>query len=67
MSKATVNGKAHPLSGGLTVVQFLERAGFGGGRVIVERNGEPLPTEKLASTKVSDGDRFEVVQLVGGG
>ncbi len=67
MSQAIVNGKKCPVTGKPTVHQLLVDIGFGKRRIIVEHNGEPLPEEKLKSKRVSDGDRLEVVQLVGGG
>ncbi len=67
MSQVTVNGKGHPLTGSPTVREFLTDLGYGNRRVIVERNNDPLPVDKLESTEVEDGDRLEVVQLVGGG
>lgn len=36
-------------------------------RVAVERNGEIVPRDRYAATALAEGDRIEVVQLVGGG
>lgn len=68
MAAITINGRAHELATTETIQALLERAGYRRERkLIVEHNGEPLPAERLAETIVSDGDRLEVVQLVGGG
>jgi thiamine biosynthesis protein ThiS len=38
-----------------------------GGRVAIERNLEILPRPQWAETRVAPGDRYEIVQFVGGG
>jgi thiamine biosynthesis protein ThiS len=37
------------------------------GRVAIERNLEILPRPKWTETRVEPGDRYEIVQFVGGG
>jgi sulfur carrier protein len=37
------------------------------GRVAIERNLEILPRAAWPETRVESGDRFEIVQFVGGG
>jgi thiamine biosynthesis protein ThiS len=37
------------------------------GRVAIERNLEILPRPKWQETRVEPGDRYEIVQFVGGG
>jgi thiamine biosynthesis protein ThiS len=41
--------------------------GLDGGRVAIERNLEILPRPQWAETLVAPGDRYEIVQFVGGG
>ena len=41
--------------------------GLEGGRVAIERNLEILPRPQWAQTLVAPGDRYEIVQFVGGG
>jgi thiamine biosynthesis protein ThiS len=36
-------------------------------RIAVERNGEIVRRSDWAATRVESGDRFEIVQFVGGG
>ena len=67
MNQVLVNGKDYTLTGSPSVREFLADIGFGKRRVIVERNNVPLPVDKLESTEIEDGDRLEVIQLVGGG
>lgn len=63
----TVNGKTYPLQGSPVALDFLKSIGFERRQLAVELNGEPLAADQLKQTEVKAGDRFEVVQLVGGG
>jgi thiazole synthase len=67
MFTLTINGEARRLPGPLTVAQLLERLGFNRRRVAVEVNGAVAPAARHAETPLADGDRVEVVTLVGGG
>jgi sulfur carrier protein len=62
-----VNGEKKELSTGVTVLTLLEQLGLNPGRVAVEYNLEILPKAKWEATRVAAGDRFEIVQFVGGG
>ena len=62
-----VNGEERAASPGATVTDLLRELGLDSGRVAIERNLEILPRPKWAETKVTAGDRFEIVQFVGGG
>jgi thiamine biosynthesis protein ThiS len=63
----SVNGEARAAKPGATVVDLLRELGLDGGRVAVERNLEILPRPSWADTHVAPGDRYEIVQFVGGG
>jgi len=63
----TVNGESRAASAGATVVDLLRDLGLNGGRVAIERNLEILPRPKWPETRVAAGDRYEIVQFVGGG
>lgn len=63
----TVNGEDRQMSGGLTVAELLRELGLEAGRVAVERNLEILPRPRWTETRIQAGDRFEIVQFVGGG
>jgi thiamine biosynthesis protein ThiS len=41
--------------------------GIHGGRVAIERNWQILPRAAWSETSVAEGDRYEIVQFVGGG
>jgi thiamine biosynthesis protein ThiS len=62
-----VNGEERAARPGATVPDLLRELGVDSGRVAIERNLEILPRPKWAETKVAAGDRYEIVQFVGGG
>jgi len=62
-----VNGEAKTAPSGASVAELLESLGLHAGRVAVERNLEILPRAAWATTAVTRGDRYEIVQFVGGG
>ena len=62
-----VNGEAKNFAQGVTVRQLLEQLGLNPARVAIEHNLQILPKAKWEETRVAAGDRFEIVQFVGGG
>ena len=67
MIQLTVNGKARQLDGPATLLQFLEQAGINPQIIAVEHNGAIVKRERYAETPLADGDRLEIVRMVGGG
>jgi thiamine biosynthesis protein ThiS len=63
----TVNGENRVANPGSTVVDLLRELGLNSGRVAIERNLEILPRPQWPETHLAQGDRFEIVQFVGGG
>ena len=61
-----VNGVAEPHPQGCSVADLLAARGHDPA-VVVERNGQILPRERFAQTRLADDDRLEIVQFVGGG
>ena len=61
------NGKQRTLPDGIDVASALRALGLAPERVIVEHNGAALRRDRFASTPMSDGDRLEIAQMVGGG
>ena len=55
------------LSPASTLEQLIAELGLKGDRVAVEHNGEIVPRAQWTETPLSDSDRLEVVQFVGGG
>ena len=63
----TVNGENRPAQDGATVKDLLCELGLEGRRVAIERNLDILPHSQWAETRITPGDRHEIVQFVGGG
>lgn len=67
MITITVNGEQRPAKPGSTVADLLHEMGLDPGRVAIERNLEILSRSNWQKTTMQAGDRYEIVQLVGGG
>lgn len=63
----TVNGKSHEVEEGTTVIEILRTAGVPENYLAVEINDDVVPREEHAVRTICQGDRIEVVTLVGGG
>jgi len=63
----TINGEPRTIAAGTTPRDLLASLGFGSRPVAVEINGEVVPRARLADHPLRDGDRLEIVTLVGGG
>jgi len=63
----SVNGEAREVPAGSTVADLLRALALASERVAVERNGRLVPRAQHAATALAEGDRLEVVTLVGGG
>ena len=61
-----VNGEHREIDAG-TILDLVETLGLNPKKVAVERNLEIVPRSLHGETALSDGDRIEIVQLVGGG
>ena len=62
-----VNGEQRNAKPGDTVADLLCDLGLENGRVAIERNLQILPRAQWEETKIAAGDRYEIVQFVGGG
>jgi thiamine biosynthesis protein ThiS len=63
----SVNGETRSAKPGASVADLLRELGLEGGRVAIERNLKILPRPQWGQTLVEAGDRYEIVQFVGGG
>jgi sulfur carrier protein len=62
-----VNGQPREVPRPLTVAELLERLELPPRGVAVEVNLEIVPRSRHAEHRLADGDRLEIVTLVGGG
>ncbi len=62
-----VNGKSREFVAGGSVLDLLREFEIDPRMVVVERNREIVRRDALDLVEVEDGDRFEIVQFVGGG
>jgi thiamine biosynthesis protein ThiS len=62
-----VNGETRQWDRSLTVRDLLEALGVRPDGVVVERNLEIVPRERITEEMVEDGDSLEIIRLVGGG
>ena len=65
--KLVINGREKKFESQLTITLLLDELGLKTDRVAVEVNHDLIPRERWATTKLSEGDKLEIVQFVGGG
>jgi sulfur carrier protein len=63
----TLNGQPETLDSAATLGHLLSRLKLEPIRVAVEINEDLIPRRSFAETAIHDGDRVEIVTLVGGG
>jgi thiamine biosynthesis protein ThiS len=63
----SINGENREVPDGLSVTGLLGHLGIHPGRVAIERNLGILQRAEWESTRVQPGDRYEIVNFVGGG
>ncbi len=63
----SVNGDLRQIDEGATVAQLLDQLELTGKYVAVEVNLHLVPGAKHAQYRLAEGDRLEIVTLVGGG
>ena len=62
-----VNGETHQCTEQITLPQLLEQLNLNPRLVVVEHNGEIVHKQYWQQTIINQGDRLEVVTIVGGG
>jgi sulfur carrier protein len=62
-----VNGKRVELEQPTALLSYLEQLGVNPRAVAVEHNGEIIQRAEYESVVLRDGDRVEIVRMVGGG
>jgi sulfur carrier protein len=62
-----VNGEPRTLGAGVCVAELIEALGLAGRRLAVAVNREVVPRAQYRTRRISDGDRVEILEAVGGG
>ncbi len=62
-----LNGKPHQYNAGTTVDDLITRLQLQDKRLAVEINQQIIPRSTFNQHALSDGDRVEIVQAIGGG
>jgi thiamine biosynthesis protein ThiS len=62
-----LNGNQHQLAAEMSLAQLVEELGVDRRLVAVAHNGEVVRRDTYDQVTVRDGDRVEVVRMVGGG
>jgi len=65
--KLIINGEERSLENVSSLTSLLQQLGLKADRVAIELNREIAARTSWDSTQLKDGDRLEIVQLVGGG
>jgi len=65
--KIIINGEEMTFETSLNVADMLSHIGYQTGKVAVERNMEIVPKSTFDSAMLQDGDKLEVVRIIGGG
>jgi len=65
--RVEINGMDREVAAGGSVLARLVELEIDPRMVVVERNREIVRRDDLDRIRVEDGDRFEIVQFVGGG
>ena len=63
----TINGESRDFTGISTLSDLISQLGMKPDRVAIELNRELIRRDRWPATKLSDGDRLEIVHFVGGG
>jgi thiamine biosynthesis protein ThiS len=62
-----LNGEPREFDGPMTVASLVEKLGLDARKIAIERNLEIVPRSAYGATALSEGDRLEIVNFVGGG
>ncbi len=62
-----LNGQPHPISGEISITEFLTSLGLSGKPVVVELNQNAILPRLFAETIIRPNDQIEIVTLAAGG
>ena len=62
-----MNGTEKTVPDGFTLGQLVRELGLEKNPIAIEVNRQVVPRDRHGQTRLADGDRLEIVTLVGGG
>jgi thiamine biosynthesis protein ThiS len=65
--RVTLNGEPRTVAAGLTLPALLEQLEIDPRLIALAHNGEVIPRDSYSRIILNEGDRIEVVRMVGGG
>ena len=65
--EVTINGDQHLIDSSYSLMDLLISLEMTLGQIAVELNGEIIPKSTFQQQQLSDGDKIEIVQAIGGG
>ncbi len=66
-ARILVNGEPQEIPRGCTIAQLIALLDLTDQRIAVARNRDVVPRSTYADVALSDGDRIEILEAVGGG
>jgi len=63
----TVNGQLHQVQKNDTILQLIHTLGLENKRLAVEMNSTIVPRSQFETRILTQGDKIEIVQAIGGG
>ncbi len=67
MIEINLNGQKRIVEEGTTVLELIEGLKLSPKAVIIEYNCKVIKTDEASHLSVADGDKLELIQIVGGG
>ena len=65
--RLVLNGQTREVAAGISLPGLLDELGIDRRVIAVAHNGEVVPRDDYENVQLQDGDRIEVVRMVGGG
>jgi thiamine biosynthesis protein ThiS len=65
--QVVINGENREFAEGITIFEFLNELGIKPQGIAVELNLEIVPKGKYSEAVLKEGDKIEIVRMVGGG
>jgi len=63
----TVNGQKTEIKLPITLLEYLQQAGYNPSHVVVERNMEIITRERFGEITLGENDKINILRFMGGG